>query len=142
MEDFGKRLRKFREESLRVNKSKFAELVGTRQQYVGGWENGRSKLSHDNMELLRKTFPQLNMDWLETGKGHMLNMLISSEMSSVPDNNPLPIPKNEYINLVHSKEILSIKLDSANQKIDALSQVVDSKQKEIETLKILIENLK
>lgn len=127
------------------NDNQFKIKTGLSQGFMDkSRKNNTDSFQKKTVEKIKKAYPSLNTSWLLTGDGQreIGSILISSEISSFPDNKPLPIPKDEYIDLVHSKEILSIKLDSANQKIDALTQVVDSKQKEIETLKILIENLK
>lgn len=70
MGTFGTRLKQYRELK-RLSQTEFAEAMGTQQQHIGNWERGRSKIGYDNLNLLKKAFPQLNMDWLETGEGAM-----------------------------------------------------------------------
>ena len=71
------RLNKFiahlKNERIVYTNSDFAEQVGIGKSSISEFINGKRSLTDSFVSKLEKSFPFLNIDWLLTGKGNMLN---------------------------------------------------------------------
>jgi transcriptional regulator with XRE-family HTH domain len=68
----GKRVRMFREAKGYKTASAFAEAAGLKVATLSSIETDRTSPSFDILAILATSFPDLNTDWLLTGKGDML----------------------------------------------------------------------
>ena len=53
-----------------LNKASFEKMVGLSN---GAVDKMGAKTRHSTVDKISKTFPEINRDWLMTGKGNMLN---------------------------------------------------------------------
>lgn len=67
----GKRVRLFREAKGYKTASAFAEAAGLKVATLSSIETDRTSPSFDILATLASSFPDLNTDWLLTGKGTM-----------------------------------------------------------------------
>ncbi len=72
MSTFGSRLKVFRELK-GLSQIDFAKEIGVNQVNITYWETDKNLPNSAKTMLLQKAFPELNSDWLFTGKGEMLN---------------------------------------------------------------------
>ena len=61
----------------RVNKSEFAEAIGVSNSYVMNIRNG---ISPGKIARMKEVYPELNIEWLITGDGEMLNGAIKQSV--------------------------------------------------------------
>lgn len=54
-----------------ITQSQFADVLGVARGSISHILSGRNKPGYDFMESLLLHYPQLNLDWLLTGKGKM-----------------------------------------------------------------------
>lgn len=73
----GERIKKVRKES-NLTQQKFAELVGSTQNALTGYETGRRNPSRSLINNICKTF-NVNENWLRTGEGEMFVELPKNE---------------------------------------------------------------
>lgn len=107
-------------------------------------KNNTDSFQKKTIEKIKKAYPSLNTSWLLTGDGQreIGSILLGSSISSVPDNKPIQVPVNEYLEMSHKIEILTIRYEAALQATEAQYRLIESKEQEIETLKDMIANLK
>lgn len=69
---FGQRFLKFRSYT-QLNQNEFAEKVGVSQGNLTHWENDYNRPNTIKINKIKSAFPELNINWLITGSGEMLN---------------------------------------------------------------------
>lgn len=122
MGTYGSRLREFRQYK-KLSQIEFAELCGVSQANVTQWETDRNKAS-GNIIKIQKAFPDLNIEWLEIGKGEMLNnkKLFLPEPQPLV-NEPEPIYQKPEINEEAIQEILRLYKENARLLKERVSQL-------------------
>ena len=110
---FGLRLKEFRK-STGKNQVEFAETIGhgTSQANVSSWERG-SFPDGQNLELIFRTFPTLNKDWLVSGKGPMLTTPLNNSQKELT-----PSPRELQLEVENSR--LKDELIQALKKLNGL----------------------
>ena len=61
----------------RISKSEFADAIGVSNSYV---MNIRSGITAGKIAKIKEVYPELNIDWLITGDGEMLNGAIKQSV--------------------------------------------------------------
>jgi transcriptional regulator with XRE-family HTH domain len=112
MSDFSERIKRFREEHAGKNKTQFAEFIKTKQQYIGFWESGRNKPDLENLALIRKAYPELNIDWLLFGEGNMLRHEIA-------------LTKKESLQAYNLPEVIQKRINDLTDKLMMLTDRYD-----------------
>lgn len=64
-----------------ITQTRFAEVMGVTKGSVSQLLAGRNRPGYDFIEKLLKNFPDINIDWLITGKGRMYKRLSPSTLS-------------------------------------------------------------
>ncbi len=76
-------------ESQHMNQQNFAQLTGIKAATLSGIFTGRTNPTVSIISAIRKTFPNVNIDWLMWGEGNMYatdSGAVNSSMSSVPSS--------------------------------------------------------
>ena len=84
-----KKIEKVRE-YLGFNKNQFAEFLGISNVYITRYEKGNNEPSSDFYRLLKKKIPGINLNWLISDKGEMLEEVKST--ATVGKSKTLSIP--------------------------------------------------
>lgn len=72
-------------ESLRLTTTEFARVIETSQPAVSAIVSGKRAISKGMEARISDAYPQLNMDWLKTGKGEMIQSTATRSVNSVSD---------------------------------------------------------
>lgn len=92
MDDLNKRLIKFID-SLGLNYSQFADMIGVQRSSISHILSGRNKPSFDFLQKIFIAYPELNADWLILGRGSVNNVDATVEKEKISDQ-----IKNDAIN--------------------------------------------
>ena len=106
----GKRLEIFID-SLNISKNKFAESIGKKAQNLNIYFNGSTEVGYKMMNLIKSIYPQLNIDWLKTGKGEpLINSMVSEfTVNSNKEGGSVIDKEKEY--LKKENEALKLKVE-------------------------------
>ena len=64
--------------TLLENKSSFAMKIGMVSQSLNMYLSGRRNITNKVLKRIKDAFPQVNIDWLKTGKGEpLINSMVS-----------------------------------------------------------------
>ncbi|MBR2647672.1 MAG: hypothetical protein IKD55_02460 [Sediminibacterium sp.] len=108
---------------LRITAYEMERTCGLSNGYIGKQDHGKGSIGSNALAKIEKHYPDLNLIWLITGKGHML----SSQVFDFADNNTFLI--KEELAAYHSlKDAL----------IDSLKQQVAQLQKQLEEKDMII----
>jgi septum formation inhibitor-activating ATPase MinD len=83
----------------KISKTKFGETIGVSPAYVTSM---RDSISREKIEKIKNHYPELDIEWLLTGKGEMLKTGINQEVNG--DHNTAVAGNN---NTVNSEELIS-----------------------------------
>ena len=100
--NIGSRIKKIRK-SLDLTQTEFAERIGSVQNTVTGYENGRRNPSAPVISLICREF-HINEEWLRTGEGEMHAPTLSSTLDTLAQEQKLS----------HGEQILIEKFLSLN----------------------------
>lgn len=150
MSDFQDRLRTF-VGSLGISMQEFERQCDIKAGTAGKMtEKSYSTTFHK----IRDSFPQLNVDWLKTGNGEMLNATKSNANTQGDNNNNQQGDGNFYYNgaspeliayisrLEKENEISKVKISHLEGKIEDLKHINTINAERIEDFKSRIEELK
>ena len=73
-----------------VSQSQFADTIGVARASISHILAGRNKPGFDFIERTARHYPDLNLDWLITGRGKMYSGAKSASEASVEAISPLP----------------------------------------------------
>jgi transcriptional regulator with XRE-family HTH domain len=78
-----------------LSPAQFADLIGVQRSSISHLISGRNKPSLEFIQRILKTFPEVNTDWLLSGKGAILN-----QDNYINTENPTPVDlfQNEPVN--------------------------------------------
>jgi transcriptional regulator with XRE-family HTH domain len=119
----------------KLTSSAFADRIGVQRSGISHILSGRNKPSYDFLVSLIAKFPEVDIKWLMTGKGSMLNDL---DDSGKADNIPQSAHKllfNENISELHTPDLnTSMNSDPDNLKNSYISKQLNQINREIESI--------
>jgi len=66
--------------------TRFAEIIGVQKSSISHILSGRNKPSFDFIEKILQKFPEINPEWLITGKGGMYRQSVQATLFDSPPN--------------------------------------------------------
>ena len=87
----GMRIKQLRE-AKQMSVADFAKAAGVKPSAIYGLEGGANKPSIETVAMLRKSFPDLNTEWLQFGDGSMYK---GAELTPTPPTDSTPSVKTE-----------------------------------------------
>lgn len=108
---------------LRITAYQMERTCGLSNGYIGKQDHGKGSIGSNVLAKIEKHYPDLNLIWLITGKGHML----SAQVFELADNNDF-LMKEELAAYHSLKDAL----------IDSLKQQVTQLQKQLEEKDMII----
>jgi len=95
-------------EELQLSSSQFADMLKIQRSAVSHLLSGRNKPSIVILEKIINEFPNINVDWLITGKGNILrtNKSVPVQQEIFPENEDIKDIKDE--SQIASKEVKKI----------------------------------
>ncbi len=122
-----------------LTSTKFADVIGVQRSSISHILSGRNKPSYDFIEKMLLSYPEIDAQWLITGKGNMLlnqPSLFKSEAES--SEKVLTSPESHIQNSVNSiSEIRETEKESEN---GTKSPNLDNGKKIIEKVLIFYQN--
>lgn len=104
---------------LRITAYQMERTCGLSNGYIGKQDHGKGSIGSNVLAKIEKHYPDLNLIWLITGKGHML----STQVFELADNNDFQM--KEELAAYHSlKDAL---IDSLKQQITQLQKQLEEK---------------
>lgn len=73
-----------------ISQSQFADTIGVARASISHILAGRNKPGFDFIERTAKHFPELNLDWLITGRGKMYGSVKTASEAPAEPISPLP----------------------------------------------------
>lgn len=80
-----------------ISQSQFADSIGVARASISHILAGRNKPGFDFIERMARQYPELNLEWLITGRGRMYNSQKSAPEPPVSPITPLPNPAAETL---------------------------------------------
>ena len=119
----------------RIPKSEFGLTIGASASYVTSMrDTERASIGNDKVERIRKHYPDLNIEWLLTGDGNMLNDVGISQSVNGNDNVTLA---------GHNMKVESDKLlEKAFDEIKAQREMTQKAQEQVDRLLSILEKAK
>ena len=119
----------------RIPKSEFGLTIGASASYVTSMrDTERASIGNDKVERIRKHYPDLNIEWLLTGEGNMLNDVGISQSVNGNDNVTLA---------GHNMNVESDKLlEKAFDEIKAQREMTQKAQEQVDRLLTILEKVK
>lgn len=119
----------------RIPKSEFGLTIGASASYVTSMrDTERASIGNDKVERIRKHYPDLNIEWLLTGEGNMLNDVGISQSVNGNDNVTLA---------GHNMKVESDKLlEKAFDEIKAQREMTQKAQEQVDRLLSILEKAK
>ena len=78
-----------------ISQSQFADSIGVARASISHILAGRNKPGFDFIERMARQYPELNLEWLITGRGRMYNSAKTAPESPAGPISPLPDPAGE-----------------------------------------------
>lgn len=75
-----------------ISQSQFADTIGVARASISHILAGRNKPGFDFLERMARSYPELNLEWLITGRGRMYNSAKSAPEAPAGPISPLPDP--------------------------------------------------
>lgn len=116
--EFSDRLKLFIK-SKRLGQTKFEELVGFSRGYIS---RVKSSIGADKLLDILEVFPDLNLDWLITGKGEMIDITFqtdSDEQAIEMVAEGIVEYKNKYLEVLEENRLLRIEIEKLRKIIEA-----------------------
>jgi len=122
-----------------LTSTKFADVIGVQRSSISHILSGRNKPSYDFIEKMLLSYPEINAQWLITGKGEML-LNQPSLFKSEPKIAEKPLSSPES-NIQNSSNTLSeIRETEKEKEIIADAPLFNNKKKLIEKVLIFYQN--
>ena len=80
-----------------ISQSQFADSIGVARASISHILAGRNKPGFDFIERMARQYPELNLEWLITGRGRMYNSQKSAPEAPLGPITPLPNPAAETL---------------------------------------------
>ena len=119
----------------RINKSEFGRIIGVSTSFISSM---RKSLQPDKVSSIAKNFPDLNIQWLLTGEGDMLNggnSVGDSNIASIAGNNnkqtigSIGIDNRQYYS--DSPDVLRAQIDLLDERIKEKDAQIKEKDAQI-----------
>lgn len=111
---------------LEINQTKLGDKLGVKKQNISSIINGRSKLTLDNLIVLKNAYPRVNVEWLLFGIG---NPLIEN-LTIVNDEKAKYELKKETVDVLKSQiKVLEEEIVHQRKQIDFLTKLLSQKSK-------------
>lgn len=114
----------------KITINKFSDSVGTSNSYFNKLIKNGTTIGSDKIENILQAYPEINPEWLITGKGNMLKEYNEKESSlyfTNEDADKYEIKKEEF--LLDKIKILNDQIAFLNEKIDFLREKIDFLEK-------------
>lgn len=97
------RIKEIRERLYNGSNVNFAEFMNEKPNTTSNWISGTRKIGVDVVEKLKEKIPNLNLEWLFTGKGEMLT---TDETQSISDSieSHLDNDSKDYLGIIKSQQ--------------------------------------
>ena len=112
--------------TLLENKSSFAMKIGMVSQSLNMYLSGRRNITNKVLKRIKDAFPQVNIDWLKTGKGEPLINSMVSEFSVNQNKEGGSVIDRE-------KELLKAELKLKDERIKLLEEALARRSWELIT---------
>lgn len=119
MDSLGKRFSRFREYT-KLSQVDFAKKVGVAQSNLTQWETNKNRPNAVKLNKIKVAFPELNINWLITGEGEMLNQVKKSDTDD--------ILRKEITELREKNKILEERLKEMTDKLIKLYEEIANKK--------------
>lgn len=93
-----------------MTQSQFADSIGVGRASVSHILAGRNKPGYDFIEKMASRYPEINLDWLITGKGKMYK---KDRAASAPPAEPALFQENEAEEMAESADEKSIEMENS-----------------------------
>ncbi|MEA4916373.1 helix-turn-helix transcriptional regulator [Proteiniphilum sp.] len=107
-----------------LGQTKFEELVGFSRGYIS---KVKTSIGADKLSNIVEVFPDLNLDWLITGKGKMIGPPTLSDPAEqvivIEEEDDAVKYKNKYLETLEENRLLRIEIEN-------LRKIIDTKKKE------------
>ena len=123
-----------------LTSTKFADIIGVQRSSISHLLSGRNKPSFDFIEKMLAAYPNLNAQWLITGKGNMfINQTTLFNETNEPKTETL---SQRELNIQEISEDDTIKSNSEAIKDDISNEneIISSLDSEIEQIIIFFKN--
>lgn len=104
-----------------INNSEFGRLIGVSNAYISSI---RKSIQPDKVEKIANTFPDLNMKWLLTGEGNMLEELTEYSVQSTQPTDNTAV----FLQLLKDKDA---KIAELSEQVGMLKQQIITLQEEM-----------
>ncbi|HBK31267.1 MAG TPA: hypothetical protein DDZ96_05705 [Porphyromonadaceae bacterium] len=91
---------------LNIGQNKFEAKVG----WSNGYINNTKNISSDKLNQIIKEYPQLNLTWLITGKGEMINSDRAEQTTDVEERRVIDF-KDKYLEVLEENRFLRIEIE-------------------------------
>lgn len=108
-----------------ISQAQFAETIGVARASVSHILAGRNKPGFDFLESMIRHYPDLNFEWLLTGRGKMYERAKSASEAPVEANTPLPDSDENWLSGADETRQTALPLASST-KPDIYSDTKDS----------------
>lgn len=102
--------------SKRLGQTKFEELVGFSRGYIS---RVKPSIGIDKLLSIIEVYPDLNLDWLLTGKGEMIGPSFRSDIKeqTIGTEEKSSVEyKNKYLELLEENRLLRIEIEKLRKK--------------------------
>lgn len=115
-----------------VNNSEFGRIIGVSNAYISSI---RKSIQPDKVEKISSNFPDLNIDWLITGKGEMLR----ASITQIGDNNN---HQHGNGNTYNSLSALEKALDEISEMRKLLAEAIKNNKEQADNFFAILRDLK
>ncbi|MCL1942440.1 MAG: hypothetical protein FWF54_02685 [Candidatus Azobacteroides sp.] len=113
-----------------INISRFEKSIDMSNASFGKSLKNKGSIGSDKLERILKAYPDLNPEWLLTGKGEMLKKLDSSTVNqSIRGNNNIQTGHNNIQTVNNSKVTGTNRHHSDSPDVDVLQAKIDEKDR-------------
>jgi transcriptional regulator with XRE-family HTH domain len=96
----------FKKKGLVKTAKEFADLIGENPNGLSDIKAGRKKLTIDHIKTLKKSHPELNLDWLLSGKG---SLFLEENKAAAPNNDAaVTVERSELLKDLNAFRTLAI----------------------------------
>ncbi len=116
MEDFISRFR-YLINNLEISNSRFADELGVQRSSISHIISGRNKPGFDFIEKIVNTYPQVNADWLITGRGSVFISNFGEKTANTYNSGTSPSGEERSFELEKEKDaVMSRNVDTIHDK--------------------------